>query len=105
MLLTVEVQVQRAVGDLGLVVIDALLLQPDAGLPSPVMRGILPVVGLVGLLAVFRWVLVTRFDAEPSEVVQAVFVLLFTSWVVLTAVGFWFRGPGMALTWPWGGGG
>jgi quinol-cytochrome oxidoreductase complex cytochrome b subunit len=89
----------------GLVVIDALLLQPDAGLPSPVMRGILPVVGLVGLLAGFRWVLVTRFDAEPSEVVQAVFVLLFTSWVVLTAVGFWFRGPGMALTWPWGGGG
>ena len=29
------------------------------------------------------------------------FVLLLVSFVVLTAIGIWFRGAGMALMWPW----
>jgi quinol-cytochrome oxidoreductase complex cytochrome b subunit len=84
------------------VVIDELLLQPGGGLPSLLWRGIVPMglagVGLVG----FRATLVRRFGASKSEVVQAVFVLFFVALAVLTITGVWFRGPGMALAWPWG---
>ena len=89
----------------GLIVVDAFLLQPGAGLPSPVSRGVIPMVVLLGLIMAFRQLLLSRFNAVTAEVVQALFVLVFASWVVLTAVGVWFRGPGMALVWPWGGGG
>jgi hypothetical protein len=34
--------------------------------------------------------------------VQALFVLFFSSLVMLTIIGAWFRGPGMALAWPGG---
>jgi hypothetical protein len=29
-----------------------------------------------------------------------VFILLLISFVILTIIGYWFRGPGMALVWP-----
>jgi hypothetical protein len=35
-------------------------------------------------------------------VVQALFILFCVALVVLTITGVWFRGPGMALVWPWG---
>jgi hypothetical protein len=50
----------------------------------------------------FRALLIRRFGASKGEVVQAVFVLLLVALAVLTVTGVWFRGPGMALTWPWG---
>ena len=40
--------------------------------------------------------------ATLNESVQAVTVLLAVAFAVLTAVGIWFRGEGMALVWPWG---
>jgi hypothetical protein len=46
--------------------------------------------------------LIKRCGASKGEVVQAVFVLFLAALVVLTVTGVWFRGPGMALTWPWG---
>ncbi len=84
-----------------LIVVDAFLLLPGAGLPSPVGRGLVPIILLGALVVVFRWWVRTRFRTATSELVQAIFVLFFAAWVVLTAVGVWFRGPGMALTWPW----
>ena len=50
----------------------------------------------------FRSLLIKRFGASKGEIVQAVFVLFLAALVVLTVTGVWFRGPGMALTWPWG---
>jgi len=85
-----------------LIVVDELLLQPAAGLPSLVWRGLVPLVvfgaGVVG----FRALLVKRFGASKAEVVQALFILFLTGLAVLTVSGVWFRGPGMALVWPWG---
>jgi len=37
-----------------------------------------------------------------KEIVQAAFAAVTTAFLVLTATGIWFRGQGMALTWPWG---
>ena len=85
-----------------LIVIDELLLQPGGGLPSLLWRGVVPMV-LVGAGVVgFRAILMRRFGATKSEVVQALFVLSFVVLTVLTITGVWFRGPGMALSWPWG---
>ena len=85
-----------------LIVFDEVLLQPGAGLPSPLWRGLVPLlllgVGVVG----FRHVLVHRLGASKSELVQAMFILFFVVLAVLTVTGVWFRGPGMALVWPWG---
>jgi hypothetical protein len=88
-----------------LVVLDELVLQPGAGLPSLLWRGLVPVLVLAaGVLAFSRFVS-ARYGAVTSEVVQSVFVLFFSSLVVLTVIGVWFRGPGMVLAWPWGGAG
>jgi len=85
-----------------LIVLDELVLQPGAGLPSLVGRGLVPltILGAVGLG--FRSLLVRRFEVSRSEVVQALFILVFVALAVLTSTGVWFRGPGMALVWPWG---
>ena len=78
------------------------MLKPGAGLPSLVWRGVVPLLLLGAAVAGFRVLLVTRFKASKSEVVQALFILFFVVLAVLTVVGVWFRGPGMALVWPWG---
>ncbi len=41
-----------------------------------------------------------RLGATRNESVQAVAVLLAAAFLVLTVVGVWFRGEGMALVWP-----
>jgi quinol-cytochrome oxidoreductase complex cytochrome b subunit len=86
-----------------LVVVDELWLKPSTGAPSLFGRGMLPlaamaglVVGISGLLS--RWLRLSR-----AETVQALFTLFFVALVVLTGVGVWFRGEGMALMTPWGG--
>jgi len=85
-----------------LILIDEFVLQPGAGLPSLVWRGVVPLVILGGCVALFGALLVRRFGASKSELVQALFILFFVALVVLTVTGVWFRGPGMALVWPWG---
>ncbi len=85
-----------------LILVDEFLLQPGAGLPSLVWRGVVPLLVLAAAVAGFRLLLVNRFGASKSEVVQALFILFFVALVVLTVTGVWFRGPGMALAWPWG---
>jgi quinol-cytochrome oxidoreductase complex cytochrome b subunit len=85
-----------------LIVLDEVVLQPSAGLPSPVGRGFVPLVLAGAAVLGFRTVLVKRFRASKAEVVQAVFMLFLAVLVVLTITGVWFRGPGMALVWPWG---
>jgi quinol-cytochrome oxidoreductase complex cytochrome b subunit len=85
-----------------LILLDELVLQPGAGLPSLIGRGLVPLV-LLGTVAFgFRALLIKRFGAGKGEVVQAVFVLFLVALAVLTVTGVWFRGPGMALVWPWG---
>jgi quinol-cytochrome oxidoreductase complex cytochrome b subunit len=85
-----------------MILLDELVLQPGAGLPSLVGRGVVPLVLVGAAVFGFRVLLIKRFGASTGEVVQAVFVLFFVALAVLTVTGVWFRGPGMALTWPWG---
>ncbi len=84
-----------------LIVLDETVLQPGAGLPSLLGRGLLPLVLIGAAVFGFRALLVTKCGATTSEVVQALFVLFLAVLVVLTVTGVWFRGPGMALVWPW----
>ena len=85
-----------------LILLDELVLQPGAGLPSLVGRGLVPLVLLGAVVFGFRSLLIKKFGASKGEVVQAIFVLFLVALVVLTITGVWFRGPGMALVWPWG---
>jgi hypothetical protein len=70
-------------------------------LPGPVSEGLIPVTIGVGLLAVLLGWLKRSTGATKNEVVQAAFAAVTTAFLVLTATGIWFRGQGMALTWPW----
>jgi quinol-cytochrome oxidoreductase complex cytochrome b subunit len=85
-----------------LIVIDELVLQPGAGLPTVFGRGVVPLAVLVAGLVAFRVLLRRRLQASKGELVQTIFIFFLVAMAVLTATGVWFRGPGMALTWPWG---
>jgi len=85
-----------------LVIGDELLLGLGGafpGIPPIVAVGVVPV-GLLGIAfwGGLRW-LRTRRSATRVEAVQAGFVFLTVAFLVLTAIGVWFRGPGMALGW------
>jgi len=69
------------------------------GVPPIVSNGLVPV-GLLflGGWAGYRWMRRSR-SATRNEAVQAGFVFFGTVFLVLTAIGIWFRGPGMALGW------
>jgi hypothetical protein len=85
------------------ILIDDLILQParaGLSLPPAIGDGLLPVAAAVGLVIGFYAMLRRRWSATCSEAVQGVFVLLTTALVVLTITGIWFRGKGMALTFP-----
>jgi hypothetical protein len=42
-----------------------------------------------------------QYGGNRQETLQAAFAFLATALVILTAIGVWFRGEGMALRWPW----
>ena len=68
-------------------------------MPPVVSNGLVP----VGLLSLgtwvgYRWVR-RRHSATRNEAVQAAFVFFGTAFLVLTVIGIWFRGAGMALGW------
>ena len=43
----------------------------------------------------------SKYKLSITEAVQAMFVLLLTSFIILTLIGIFFRGVDMALTFPW----
>jgi len=85
-----------------LILLDELVFQSGEGLPLLIGRGLVPLVLLGAAVFGFRILLIKRFGASKAEVVQGVFVLFLVVLAVLTVTGVWFRGPGMALVWPWG---
>ena len=98
--------VDRPGCDAGLILLDELVLQPGAGLPSLVGRGLVPLVLLAAAVFGFSMLLlIKRFGASKGERRSGGLCLFFGRLAVLTVTGVWFRGPGMALVWPWGVGG
>jgi quinol-cytochrome oxidoreductase complex cytochrome b subunit len=73
-----------------------------SGVPAALSEGVLPVVVLGGVLAGLYLLARRRIGATRNEAIQAVFVFFFVAFAALTVTGVWFRGPGMALVWPWG---
>lgn len=70
------------------------------GVPPAVSNGLLPAAVILGAMAGFTLFLKKKFSASNNEAVQSMFILLAVSLVILTATCVWFRGSGMALTWP-----
>ena len=85
-----------------LIVIDELVLQPGAGLSTVFGRGVAPLALLAAGLAAFRLLLLRWLEVSKAELVQSLFIFFLVALAVLTITGVWFRGPGMALVWPWG---
>ena len=90
-----------------LVLLDEYVLNLPALLPSlPTLlsNGVVPLAAsLLGLIAYYE--LLRRMSgATDCETKQALFSLMLTGFIMLTIVGIFFRGKGMALVWPWGGG-
>ncbi|HSG81255.1 MAG TPA: cytochrome b N-terminal domain-containing protein [Gemmatimonadota bacterium] len=86
------------------IVADELWIGSDGwlpGLPPVIGVGLVPVTIMLAALLGFAWLLKKRYGATRDELIQTAFVLLATAFVVLTVTGVWFRGPGMALVWPW----
>jgi hypothetical protein len=71
------------------------------GIPSVVRSGLLPTLVVGAALVLFYVFLKRKHGASNNEAIQAMFILLTVVLVILTGIGVWFRGPGMALTWPW----
>ena len=62
--------------------------------------GMLPVILLLILLWLYRWILIRR-GADTGEIHLALFTLLLAAFLTLTVIGIGFRGDGMALRSPW----
>jgi quinol-cytochrome oxidoreductase complex cytochrome b subunit len=88
---------------LGFVVTPALVVLSDRlGWESSswLRAGVLPILVLAVVVTGFAAWLRRGFQASPDEVAQAVVLLLASGFLVLTVIGVWFRGEGMALVWP-----
>jgi quinol-cytochrome oxidoreductase complex cytochrome b subunit len=71
------------------------------GLASAIANGWLPTLAALLAIGAYTTVIKIFFRATTNETVQSVFILLATSYAILTLTGVWFRGEGMALTLPW----
>ncbi len=85
--------------------IDDWLAGATAASPGWLPRGLIPTAGLAALTTALVAFARRRFVLGRNESLQTAVVFLFVIFVTLTVIGVFFRGPGMALTWPWGSGG
>lgn len=86
-----------------LVLLDEFWIDLPAWLPmlsTIISNGIIPVLFTLGGLALIYVVFRRRYQANRSEAALGLFLFLFISLVVLTFTGIYFRGPNMALIWP-----
>jgi quinol-cytochrome oxidoreductase complex cytochrome b subunit len=65
-----------------------------------IRSGLLPVTILSSIVYVFALFIHRRLSATRNELVQTISVMLFVAFALLTITGIWWRGEGMALTWP-----
>ena len=70
-------------------------------LPPVVSNGLIHGGILFSILAGVYIVFKKKYAASNNEAMQALFVFIASAFVILTIVGVWFRGDGMALVWPW----
>jgi DNA gyrase inhibitor GyrI len=99
-----DAAIAAAVATPALVVVDEFVVD-FAGwipaLPPVVTNGVIPAAIAAGLYALFRSRIKRKYAASSDEMIQTTFVLFGVAFVILTLTGVFFRGPGMALVWPW----
>jgi hypothetical protein len=86
------------------VLLDEFVLDWAGWLPAwdtLLSNGLIPLAVIVlPLLWLDSWT-VKVFHADTEERVLFIATFLFIAFLVLTAIGIFFRGPGMSLYWPW----
>ena len=86
------------------VLIDEFVLNWSAWLPTwntLLSNGLIPLAVVLVPLILLDEFAVKSFRADTEERVLFIATFLFTAFVILTIVGIFFRGPGMALYFPW----
>lgn len=82
---------------------DAYIIDVESwmpGLPALIGNGLIPFAVILAICVGFYIFIKRKHAATNNEAIQAVFVLILVAFLILTVTGVWFRGPGMALTWP-----
>ncbi|MBK8048685.1 MAG: hypothetical protein IPK16_17120 [Anaerolineales bacterium] len=86
------------------VVLDEYFIDWAAWLPgwsTLISNGVVPLAALLLGLLLLDELIHRVLRANTEERVLAMFVFLLAALAVLTLIGIFFRGAGMALTWPW----
>ena len=71
------------------------------GLSPAISNGLVPLGIILSGFCGFYLLLERRYSANRNEAVQMIFVFFLTAFMILTIIGIWFRGAGMALSWTW----
>jgi quinol-cytochrome oxidoreductase complex cytochrome b subunit len=88
---------------MGAIILDEYVFNTgQTGPSSLVLNGVLPFGVLVLIAGIFSMMLKRAFSANRNELIQSLFTLVITMFIVLTLVGTWLRGPGMKLVWVFG---
>jgi quinol-cytochrome oxidoreductase complex cytochrome b subunit len=88
------------------ILLDEYLIQTATwlpGIPEVIAGGLAPFIIVMGGVVGFYVGIRRRYKANKLEAVQALFVLLVTSFLIFTVTGIFFRGEGMRLGGPWTG--
>ena len=86
------------------IIVNACILNFETAfpyLPAVISNGLIPCL-IIGLLTFcyYRFYL-KRMQLSRPEIVQVIFVLIVTAFLILTVTGIFFRGKDMSLCWPW----
>lgn len=92
-----------------LIIMPIFILLDNAFTPRELLRGVAPdwvaqfLIPLIvmGVIVFLPLLVLTRQRPNPREILLVLFTMLFVSAVVFTLTGFFFRGPGFELYWPW----
>ena len=88
------------VATVGAVLLSEFVINAGPSGPASLLRnGLIPFTIVLAVCGGFYQLLRKQFKTTNNEAVQALFTLLMTAFVVLTAIGVWFRGAGMQLVW------
>jgi quinol-cytochrome oxidoreductase complex cytochrome b subunit len=71
------------------------------GLPPQISEGLIPFVLIFSTLWGIHFGVKRHRSTSNNEAIQTVIVTLLSAFIVLTIISVWFRGQGMALSWPW----
>jgi hypothetical protein len=83
-----------------IVIINSMLLYSVvflSMLPGVIRAGLIPLIIIIWIIIGFYIFIKKKYETNKNEAIQAVFILLLSTYVMLTVICFWFRGEGMEL--------